>query len=95
MFGQVESLLQEIDMTPADVAEKLMPKSAEMDADLCLRDLVSALEKAKEAQETPQQQKQSKKILFKEKVRGVLFRKKHRVGPCDDDDDEEEDQDIN
>jgi DNA polymerase III delta prime subunit len=48
LFGAVGALLREVDMTPADVAENLTPKSADDDADSCLRGLVAALEKAKE-----------------------------------------------
>jgi hypothetical protein len=48
LFADVGALLQEVDMTPADVAENLTPKSADDDADSCLRGLVAALEKAKE-----------------------------------------------
>ncbi|KAM0850311.1 hypothetical protein ACQ4PT_053164 [Festuca glaucescens] len=47
LFGTVGALLQEVDMTPADVAENLTHKSADDDADSCLRGLVAALEKAK------------------------------------------------
>jgi hypothetical protein len=48
LFATVGALLQEVDMTPADVAENLTPKSIDDDADSCLRGLVAALEKAKE-----------------------------------------------
>ncbi|XP_044985449.1 AAA-ATPase At3g28510-like [Hordeum vulgare subsp. vulgare] len=48
LFGAVGALLREVDMTPADVAENLTPKSADDDADSCLRGLVAALEKARE-----------------------------------------------
>uniref|UniRef100_A0ACD6ANX3 Uncharacterized protein n=1 Tax=Avena sativa TaxID=4498 RepID=A0ACD6ANX3_AVESA len=48
LFATVGSLLQEVDMTPADVAKNLTPKSAADDADSCLRGLVAALEKTKE-----------------------------------------------
>ncbi|XP_047088879.1 AAA-ATPase At3g28580-like [Lolium rigidum] len=48
LFATVGALLQEVDMTPADVAENLTPKSINDDADSCLRGLVAALEKAKE-----------------------------------------------
>uniref|UniRef100_A0ACD6A717 Uncharacterized protein n=1 Tax=Avena sativa TaxID=4498 RepID=A0ACD6A717_AVESA len=48
LFATVGALLQEVDMTPADVAENLTPKSAHDDADSCLRELVAALEKTKE-----------------------------------------------
>ncbi|CAM0876949.1 unnamed protein product [Alopecurus aequalis] len=48
LFAAVGALLQEVEMTPADVAENLTPKSADDDADSCLRGLVAALEAAKE-----------------------------------------------
>ncbi|XP_020177886.1 AAA-ATPase At3g28510 [Aegilops tauschii subsp. strangulata] len=48
LFGTVGALLREVDMTPADVAENLTPKSGDDDADSCLRGLVAALEKARE-----------------------------------------------
>ena len=48
LFPSIERLLGETDMTPADVAENLMPKSDTEDADECLKNLVEALENAKE-----------------------------------------------
>ncbi|CAN1153106.1 AAA-ATPase ASD, mitochondrial [Linum perenne] len=48
LFGRIEELLGEINMTPADVAENLMPKSDEDDEEMCLRNLIDALEAAKE-----------------------------------------------
>ncbi|CAI9105952.1 OLC1v1004989C1 [Oldenlandia corymbosa var. corymbosa] len=48
LFDKVGKLLEEIEMTPADVAENLMPKSTEEDADFCVKRLVNALEQAKE-----------------------------------------------
>lgn len=47
LFGAVETLLREVDVTPADVAENLTPKAPGEDADSCLATLVEALEKAK------------------------------------------------
>nr|GMD20443.1 AAA-ATPase ASD, mitochondrial-like [Ipomoea batatas]GME16670.1 AAA-ATPase ASD, mitochondrial-like [Ipomoea batatas] len=48
LFPTVGRLLTDTDMTPADVAENLMPKAAEDDETTCLEKLVEALEKAKE-----------------------------------------------
>ncbi|KAK2999939.1 LOW QUALITY PROTEIN: hypothetical protein RJ639_024024 [Escallonia herrerae] len=48
LFDKIRVLLEEVEMTPADVAENLMPKSAEDDADACLGNLIRALEMAKE-----------------------------------------------
>uniref|UniRef100_A0A0D3FQB5 AAA+ ATPase domain-containing protein n=1 Tax=Oryza barthii TaxID=65489 RepID=A0A0D3FQB5_9ORYZ len=48
LFAAVDELLSEVDMTPADVAENLTPKSLDDNADTCLAALVKELEKAKE-----------------------------------------------
>ncbi|GLT35413.1 hypothetical protein SLA2020_098680 [Shorea laevis] len=47
-YEEIHRLLEETNMTPADVAECLMPKSDEDDEDTCLKALVEALEAAKE-----------------------------------------------
>lgn len=38
--------MEETDITPADVAESLMPKSPAEDAEKCLLDLIRALDEA-------------------------------------------------
>ena len=43
LFDSVKALLQEAKITPADVAEHLMPKCADDDAEACLGSLVKAL----------------------------------------------------
>jgi ATP-dependent 26S proteasome regulatory subunit len=48
LFDAVESLLRDANMTPADVAENLTPKSVDDDADSCLAGLVEELEKSKQ-----------------------------------------------
>lgn len=48
LFGKIRGMLEETQMTPADVAENLMPKTSPADVEGCLRSLVGALEKAKE-----------------------------------------------
>lgn len=47
LFGTICELLKETKITPADVAEHLMPKTASGDAELYLKDLIQALELAK------------------------------------------------
>ncbi|KAL2539437.1 AAA-ATPase 1 [Abeliophyllum distichum] len=47
LFARIDNLLEETKMTPADVAENLMPKSAEEDGEACLVRLIRALEEAK------------------------------------------------
>ncbi|KAI3692177.1 hypothetical protein L6452_31986 [Arctium lappa] len=48
LFPTIDRLLAETKITPADVAENLMPKSSEEDAKICLNNLIKSLEKAKE-----------------------------------------------
>jgi chaperone BCS1 len=43
LFDGIEALLHDAKMTPADIAEHLMPKCAADDADSCLASLVKAL----------------------------------------------------
>ncbi|CAI9782820.1 unnamed protein product [Fraxinus pennsylvanica] len=47
LFSRICSFLEEIKITPADVAESLMPKTVPVDAESCLQDLILALEGAK------------------------------------------------
>ena len=51
MFDTIERLIGEIKITPADVAENLMPKSPMDDPDKCLSNLIQALEEAKKEEE--------------------------------------------
>lgn len=48
LFAMIGTLLEETNMTPADVAENLMPKSSKDDKDVCLERLIKSLEDAKE-----------------------------------------------
>ncbi|KAJ6744300.1 BCS1 AAA-TYPE ATPASE [Salix purpurea] len=48
LFARIQELLGETKMTPADVAEHLMPKTISGDAMVCLENLIGGLEKAKE-----------------------------------------------
>ncbi|KAL8547297.1 hypothetical protein ACS0TY_006867 [Phlomoides rotata] len=47
LFRSVEELIKEVDITPADVAENLMPKSAKEGSEQCLLNLIRSLEEAK------------------------------------------------
>uniref|UniRef100_A0A2C9VQX7 AAA+ ATPase domain-containing protein n=1 Tax=Manihot esculenta TaxID=3983 RepID=A0A2C9VQX7_MANES len=50
MFDTIEGLMKETRITPADVAENLMPKSPLDNAEKCLSNLIQALEEVKEAE---------------------------------------------
>ncbi|KVH92741.1 AAA-ATPase ASD, mitochondrial-like [Cynara cardunculus var. scolymus] len=47
LFDEIRRLLEETQMTPADVAENLMPKTSPADVEACLRSLIGELEKVK------------------------------------------------
>ncbi|KAF8408031.1 hypothetical protein HHK36_007171 [Tetracentron sinense] len=48
LFGEICSLMEETEITPADVAENLMPKTITGDAETCLENLIRTLKMAKE-----------------------------------------------
>ena len=48
LFATIGHLLEETNITPADVAENLMPKSTNEDAETCLKKLIEDLETAKD-----------------------------------------------
>ncbi|KAL0421859.1 UNVERIFIED_CONTAM: AAA-ATPase ASD, mitochondrial [Sesamum latifolium] len=52
LFQSVAELIKEVDITPADVAENLMPKSAKEGPEECLLNLIHTLEEAKGRQIT-------------------------------------------
>ncbi|KAI6671210.1 hypothetical protein NL676_006095 [Syzygium grande] len=60
LFATVRRLLEETEMTPADVAENLMPKLGDEDEEACLEGLIEALEKANEdARKKSQEEKKA------------------------------------
>ncbi|CAF2007422.1 unnamed protein product [Brassica oleracea var. botrytis] len=61
LYGEIERLVEEIDMSPADVAENLMPKSDEEDAEVCLMRLVKSLEEERENLRTLPEEEVKKK----------------------------------
>ena len=73
LFPSIERLLGETNMTPADVAENLMPKSITDDPETaCLEDLIQAIETAKEearvkAEKEAKEKEEEEERLKKEK----------------------------
>ncbi|XP_045812325.1 AAA-ATPase ASD, mitochondrial-like [Trifolium pratense] len=57
LFPIIEKLLGETNMTPADVAENLMPKSITEDFETCLKNLIQSLEIAKKIAEEEEKKK--------------------------------------
>ncbi|XP_050223767.1 AAA-ATPase ASD, mitochondrial-like [Mercurialis annua] len=50
MFDTIQGLIKETEITPADVAENLMPKSPQDNAEKCLSNLIQALQEVKAAE---------------------------------------------
>ncbi|XP_058188150.1 AAA-ATPase At3g28580-like isoform X1 [Rhododendron vialii] len=61
LFETIKKLLEENEITPADVAENLMPMSPEDDADTCLANLIDAIEKAKEEAKVKAEEEEKEK----------------------------------
>ncbi|KAL1223272.1 AAA-ATPase [Cardamine amara subsp. amara] len=61
MYGEIERLVEETNMSPADVAENLMPKSDEEDVETCLKRLVKSLEEEKEKAKMLAEEEKNKK----------------------------------
>ncbi|KAD6453762.1 hypothetical protein E3N88_08468 [Mikania micrantha] len=67
-FATIGRLLEETNMTPADVAENLMPKSAEEDAESCLNGLIKSLENAKQEMKAKTMKDAMNKCMVEEAV---------------------------
>ncbi|PRQ16065.1 putative ATPase, AAA-type, core, AAA-type ATPase domain-containing protein [Rosa chinensis] len=62
MFDMIQKLMGETKMTPADVAENLMPKSPQDDPERCLSNFIQALEEVKEEEEAKKKAEEVKEI---------------------------------
>ncbi|KAL5582420.1 hypothetical protein UlMin_014862 [Ulmus minor] len=70
LFQPIEVLLGETNMSPADVAENLMPKSDTEDVETCLKSLIEALEKAKEEAKEKAEEEAKAKAEEEAKLKG-------------------------
>ncbi|XP_014502869.1 AAA-ATPase ASD, mitochondrial [Vigna radiata var. radiata] len=61
LFPTIEKLMGETNISPADVAENLMPKSADEDPEICLKSLIESLEEAKKKAKKEAEKKAKKK----------------------------------
>lgn len=69
LFPRVEKLLAETNTSPADVAENLMPKSADDDGESCLNCLISVLENVKEVAMSKANEEEKLKVEKKDKMK--------------------------
>ncbi|KAL1200918.1 AAA-ATPase [Cardamine amara subsp. amara] len=82
LYGEIGRLVEEVDMSPADVAENLMPKSDGEDVQICLKRLVKSLEEEKEkarklAEE--EEKKKAEKEARKKKKKAEAKKTKSRI----------------
>ncbi|RVW46652.1 AAA-ATPase [Vitis vinifera] len=72
LFASIRRLLEETNMTPADVAENLMPKSISTDdpGTACLENLIQALETAKEEARVKAEKEAKEKEEEEERLKG-------------------------
>lgn len=66
LFERISELLGETKMTPADVAENLMPKCLDDDPETCLENLIKALKESKEQEKLKAEEEDKRKIEEKE-----------------------------
>ncbi|GKB27164.1 AAA-ATPase ASD, mitochondrial-like protein [Tanacetum coccineum] len=66
LFDTIRVMLEETDMTPADVAENLMPKTSPVDPEVCLNSLIGALETAKLKKIEEEEEKNNVKKITKD-----------------------------
>jgi len=75
LFDEIGDLLEVINMTPADVAENLMPKSVNEDVETSLKNLIQALERKKvEEQEVEEDKEDSVGTVEDVKENGYIVR---------------------
>ncbi|XVE83854.1 hypothetical protein DITRI_Ditri16bG0121300 [Diplodiscus trichospermus] len=72
LFSRIQELLTEAKMTPAEVAEHLMPKTSSGDPETCLESLIQALESAKEdARMKAEKEAKDKELSNQEETREI------------------------
>ncbi|KAL3504785.1 hypothetical protein ACH5RR_034626 [Cinchona calisaya] len=78
LYFNIGRLLDETNMTPADVAENLMPKASGEDADICLERVIKAIEKAKEDAKLKAEEEAKAKAAEEEKARAERAEEKQK-----------------
>ncbi|KAL3504783.1 hypothetical protein ACH5RR_034624 [Cinchona calisaya] len=79
LFAKVSQLLDETNITPADVAENLMTKAAGEGADICLERLIKAIEKANKDARLKAEEEAKLKAEEEEKVRARREEEKQKM----------------
>ncbi|XP_052188490.1 AAA-ATPase ASD, mitochondrial-like [Diospyros lotus] len=94
LFPTVRRLLEETDMTPADVAENLMPKSREENAETCVENLIKELEMAKEKarRKAEEEEEEKKRKKEEEEVKKGKKEEEEKKGKKEEEEEEEEEK---
>ncbi|KAK2999937.1 hypothetical protein RJ639_024022 [Escallonia herrerae] len=82
LFAKISGLLEETEMTPADVAENLMPKTSPGNAETCLESLIGALEKAKEEAQIKAEEEEKRVVSLvpkEEKEQDIIANEQSRT----------------
>lgn len=68
LFDTIRRLIEEVKVSPADVAENLMPKTIKRDSQLCLQNLIKALEKIKVDEKLKAEEEVANKLKAEEEA---------------------------
>ncbi|AES74667.1 P-loop nucleoside triphosphate hydrolase superfamily protein, putative [Medicago truncatula] len=79
LFPIIEKLLGETNMTPADVAENLMPKTIIEDVETCVKNLIQSLEISKKKEKEDAKKKTEKAQLKADKDKQQLAQEDEKV----------------
>jgi len=81
LFPTIQKLLGETKISPADVAENLMPKSSVEDPGICLKSLIDSLDEAKKKaeEEADKKAKEDEEARFKEENEKEELAKEEKV----------------
>ncbi|KAG1347543.1 AAA-ATPase ASD, mitochondrial [Cocos nucifera] len=86
LFGTIQDLMEEVKITPADVAENLMQKSVDEDAGSCLEKLIQAMNKAREEEASKQAQASIEEIVGRQEKSGAKEEETSKHPMCDGED---------
>ncbi|KAG5527393.1 hypothetical protein RHGRI_028318 [Rhododendron griersonianum] len=83
-YETIGKLLEETKMSLADVAENLMPKFGDEDADACLANLIKAIEKAKEEVKVKAEEEEEEERVKAEEEKKVKAEKEEKEQKSDE-----------
>lgn len=94
LFESIRLLMEVTKITPADVAENLMPKSPKEDAEKCLQNLIQALEETKKKEEMKELEKKLDEVKTEEKMKDTEETAKEKEETIEEEKQEELKKDV-